>query len=150
MGNRVSLLLAWLANILPGVGILLVPNRATIHTVFAVGYMMWGITAWFFTIVGVGLFFLLPCQLVACIHSVILASQYNNTLDAEKAALAGTLQDVQTQLDDATGGGSSELGDLATGVAEPKPAKPVLTPDDHRRLAREAREKAKLGDIANF
>lgn len=107
MGSQVSLLLVLVVNsFIPGVGLMLVPERGTVNTIFAVLYLLCGgfgfATAFAF---GIGLFIWVPVVIVSTVHAAVAARNHNSQVVASRADLEGRLSQVE-QAD-------SGLGDLA-------------------------------------
>jgi len=106
MGNKVSLVLViFLTALLPGLGIFLVPERGTVHSLFGVAYILATLAGWvtvFFF--GLGLLLIIPAFFCAAIHSSYLVSRHNKGIDAFRASDAAARADLEervSQLSDA-------------------------------------------------
>lgn len=92
----VNRLLVWFANIIPGLGFLLINENKWFFF-----YLVMGGIAWFFTFtIFIGLFFLIPIQFMACIHSFVLAGRYNARVGVEHLRSEQRLQDLEADVRD--------------------------------------------------
>ena len=107
--GKVSLLLVVFINcLIQGAGLLMIPGRGSIHTIFALIYIATGIVAWIMTaFFGVGLLFLIPNFFVSQIHTLVVASSHNAKVK-DFVAEAGADKAELNQLRDEQAAGAAD------------------------------------------
>lgn len=105
MGNKVSVLLVLVVSgFIPGLGLLLVPERGTFSTLCAVLYLIAGVVGFAGLFVfGIGIFIWVPAMFVSGTHALIAAQSHNKKVTqfrATDSAAKADLEERVSQLSD--------------------------------------------------